>query len=62
MCLNGSYLGFLEEMMVTTIRVVTVDSGFILKDEPTGYPERLDAKGGRKRGVRDASKVFGLSC
>lgn len=33
------FLGFLEDMIVATIRVVTVDSGFVLKVEPTGYPQ-----------------------
>lgn len=54
-------LGFLEEMVVATTRMISVDPEFILKVESTGYSERLDERGGRKRGARDASKVFGLS-
>ena len=54
-------LGFLEEMVVATTRVISVDPEFILKVESTGSPERLDERGGRKTGARDASKVFGLS-
>lgn len=55
------FLGILEEMIVATAGVLSVDSKFILKVEPTGYPERLNDRDTRKRGTRDTSKVFGLS-
>lgn len=54
------FLGILEEMIVATAGVLSVDSKFILKVEPTGYPERLNDRDTRKRGTRDTSKVFGL--
>lgn len=33
------FLGLLQEIIAAPIRGITVDSGFILKVEPTGYPE-----------------------
>lgn len=46
------FLGFLEERIVAPVREFTADSAFILKVEPTGYPERLDTGGKEERKQR----------
>lgn len=33
------FLDLLQEIIISPINVITVDSRFILKVEPTGYPE-----------------------
>lgn len=38
------FLGLLQEIIIALIRVITVDSGFILKVEPTGY-SKIGCKG-----------------